>query len=224
MAHSPGVPRAAAATGQVDRVTVQRVPIRLTGKPTGTRNRITYDLSFALGALRQGMRGPRPDMVVSMAPPLFAAAAAAAVARRYRIPFLLILQDLELQLAEQLDMMRGHRLLPAAQRLERLIFTQASAISVISDPFKIYALGRGADPRRVHVLPNWVDTDFIRPLPDGSFLADRCGLAPDTRIVLYSGNLGEKQGLDMLVSTAPVLQQRGVHVVLVGDGCGATTA
>lgn len=203
---------------QVGAVAVQRVPIWLAGKPAGARDRIAYDLSFALGALREGLRGPRPDAIVCVAPPLLAGAAAVLLAARYRAPLVLIVQDLELQLAEQLQMMRDSWSFRMARGIETLVFRRAAAVSVISEAFKIYVQEHGAPANRIHVLPNWVDTDFIRPLPRGSYLADRCGVPAGDQIVLYAGNLGEKQGLDVLVRAAPALQSRGIHLVLVGDG------
>jgi colanic acid biosynthesis glycosyl transferase WcaI len=89
---------------------------------------------------------------------------------------------------------------------------------VISDSFAAYLRSRRVPAPKIHVLPNWVDTELIRPLPRGAFLAEHCGFSPSARVVLYSGNIGEKQGLDALVRAAPLLLEHEVHIVLVGDG------
>ncbi|HWE64734.1 MAG TPA: WcaI family glycosyltransferase [Chloroflexota bacterium] len=200
------------------RVRVQRVPIILTGKPTGARARIVYDLSFALGAFWQGIRSRRVDVVVSVAPPVLAGLAGVLVACRHRAPLVLIVQDLELALAAQLGMLQSGWAVRVARWIERRVFTSAMAISAISDSFGTYLHVNGVPRQRIHVIPNWVDTDFIRPYARDTLLAERCGFPASAPVALYAGNLGEKQGLDILVRAAPLLRDRGIQIVLMGDG------
>jgi colanic acid biosynthesis glycosyl transferase WcaI len=109
-------------------------------------------------------------------------------------------------------------MLRLARWVEHVVYAEATAISVISDSFAAYLRSTRVPAHKIHVLPNWVDTEFVRPLPRGAFLAERCGFPPSARVVLYSGNVGEKQGLDTLVRAAPLLRKHEIHVVLVGDG------
>jgi colanic acid biosynthesis glycosyl transferase WcaI len=201
-----------------DGLVVRRVPILLSDKPTGARARIAYDLSFAIGAMWQAWCAPATDLLVCVAPPILAGLAAVLAARRHRAPLVIIVQDLELQLASQLAILRPGWMLRLAGWIERVVYAEAAAISVISDSFAAYLRSTRVPAHKIHVLPNWVDTQLIRPLPRGAFLSERCGFPSSSQVVLYSGNIGEKQGLDTLVRAAPLLRKHEIHVVLVGDG------
>jgi colanic acid biosynthesis glycosyl transferase WcaI len=69
------------------------------------------------------------------------------------------------------------------------------------------------------LFPNWADTHGIRPLDVPSGFRRELGLAQDAVVVLYSGNLGEKQGLEVLVQAAErTLSESDVVWVLAGAG------
>jgi len=78
---------------------------------------------------------------------------------------------------------------------------------------------KGVSPDRVRLFPNWVDTQLIRPDPAEDTLRIELGLQCATRVLLYSGNMGEKQGLELLVEAASRLKgEPDVLFLLCGDG------
>jgi colanic acid biosynthesis glycosyl transferase WcaI len=77
----------------------------------------------------------------------------------------------------------------------------------------------GVDPSRCVHFPNWVDTNVIYPLPHPSILRQELGIPENTIVALYSGSMGKKQGLDLLVDVARQLSHRSnVRFVYCGDG------
>ena len=88
------------------------------------------------------------------------------------------------------------------------------------------AIAKGVSDSDTVLFPNWTDLETIRPLqtprPRMEALRAVLGLKKDTLVVLYSGILGEKQGMETLVETARKLEQRSdIAVVLCGDGAAA---
>jgi colanic acid biosynthesis glycosyl transferase WcaI len=69
-------------------------------------------------------------------------------------------------------------------------------------------------------FPNWVDTDFITPLEGSNPYRAELGLKADEVIALYSGNMGKKQGIDLVVQAARQLAagERPIRFVLCGRG------
>jgi len=96
--------------------------------------------------------------------------------------------------------------------VESLVLNRVDHVVTLSESMAAQLRGMGID-KPITVLPPHVDTEHIRPLP-------RPRGAPPT--VMYSGNLGRKQGLDQLVDLAKVLQTRAPHVrvLIKGDGAG----
>ncbi len=83
------------------------------------------------------------------------------------------------------------------------------------------ARAKGVDEARLLRLPNWVDVSSIRPLHTPSPYRSELGIATDTVVALYSGNMGAKQGLEVLAQAAELLQSRpSIQFVFCGAGSG----
>ena len=67
---------------------------------------------------------------------------------------------------------------------------------------------KGVAPAKAVLFPNWVDGSAISPLSTISPFRAELGLAPDAVVVLYSGNMGAKQGLELLPKVAALLAER----------------
>jgi colanic acid biosynthesis glycosyl transferase WcaI len=119
-----------------------------------------------------------------------------------------LIHDIQSGLAGGLGMVRSRYLLGAMRWLERSVLNRLDAIAVLT-PEMATSLRTLGISRPIEVVPLWVDAEAIVPLPEG----------PESA-VLYSGNLGRKQGLDQIVALARQLQERapGVQVIVRGNG------
>jgi len=78
---------------------------------------------------------------------------------------------------------------------------------------------KGVKGAKVFMLPNWVDTDTVRPLDRESRYRQLLGIPPNAIVALYSGNMGLKQGLELLADVAKeVSTEQLVHFVFGGEG------
>jgi colanic acid biosynthesis glycosyl transferase WcaI len=78
---------------------------------------------------------------------------------------------------------------------------------------------KGVQIDRTILFPNWVDTDAIAPLEGPSRLRQQLKLGPDRVVLMYAGNMGMKQGLELLPLLArEFARDRRLHFVFCGDG------
>lgn len=77
---------------------------------------------------------------------------------------------------------------------------------------------------RIVEFPNWVDTRRIRPDADGAAFRTEVGIEPDAIVALYSGNIGEKQGIELIASAVQTVKDSRrpddppVRFVIAGAG------
>jgi colanic acid biosynthesis glycosyl transferase WcaI len=180
-------------------------------------------LSTAL-ALR-GRRGARPDAVLSMSPPLTLGAGGWLAARRWGVPFVFNVQDVFPDVAVELGAITSPRVIRAASWLERWTYRRADAVTVLSDDLQANLVAKiaGTVPDahdRIRVIPNFVDTERIRPHEAaGNPYQRRHGLV-GRRVVMYAGNVGFSQSLELVLAAARKLADR-TDVVFVINGQGS---
>jgi colanic acid biosynthesis glycosyl transferase WcaI len=208
------------ATERRDGVRVSRAPLWVPARPKGAR-RILHLASFALSSLPVMLRHAlwRPDVVMCIAPSLLNAPAGWLVARLTGAHAWLHIQDYEVDAAFKLGMLKGSFFKRFALTAERMLMKRFDTVSTISNKMLEHAASKGIDTRRLVRFSNWADTDAIHPLARASRLRDELGIAQQALVVLYSGNMGVKQGLEVLAAAAIELKDRADLVfVFCGNG------
>lgn len=206
---------------KVDGVHVTRCPLWVPSQLNGLK-RILHLMSFALSTfpviLWQAWRW-RPDVVFTVEPPLFCAPAALLGAWLSKAQAWLHVQDFEVDAAFDLGILRSQRLRGWVLAAERVLLSRFHRVSTISDRMLDRLTHKQVVESRRLLFPNWVELDRIRPLDVPSPLRAEWGVKATEIVILYSGNLGEKQGLEILVEAARKLQDRKELVFLLcGDG------
>ena len=203
------------------RVPTLRCPIYVPTRPTGAR-RLLHHLSFALTSLPAVIGralASRPDVVLTVAPSILAAPNAWLAARLSGAAAWLHVQDLELDAAVELGLLRQGRRRGWAAALERLLLRRFDRVTTIGAGMAERLASKGVDPMHLGVLANWVDCRTIRPLPARAVSRASFGLPDGAFIALYAGTLGDKQGLDALIEAAErLVHRRDLHVAVFGDG------
>ena len=162
----------------------------------------------------------RPDVVLCVEPTLFAAPAALLAAKLVGARTVLHAQDLEIDAAFAVGHLAPRRwLIWLAQKFERFCLKRFDRIVTISHKMAERIRGKGVAQERLFVVRNWVDLDQIKPMGTSLSYRDELGLPRNAFVVLYSGNLGPKQGLMMVIEAARLL--RGIQnllFVIAGEG------
>jgi colanic acid biosynthesis glycosyl transferase WcaI len=172
-----------------------------------------------------GRPAARPDAVLAMSPPLTLGGAGWLAARRWRVPFVFNIQDVFPDVAVELGAITNPQVIRLASWLERWTYRRSDAVTVLSDDLRDNLVGkiRGTVPDahdRIRVIPNFVDTARIVPADPaaGSYRREH-GLGR-SRVVMYAGNVGFSQSLDLVLAAARKLADR-TDVVFVINGGGS---
>jgi colanic acid biosynthesis glycosyl transferase WcaI len=208
---------------------VFRTPLYVPARPTGLK-RIAHLISFMLGSVPVMLREIfwQPDVVFTVEPTFFCAPLAIFVARTAGAACWLHVQDFEVDAAFELGLLPAQGPIhDAALRTEKFFTFAFDRVSGISSRMVERAIVKGVHAGRVVLFPNWVDVDSIYPLDpaanrSNSIRRQLAAEVPDIAnkvILLYSGNMGTKQGLELLAPLAESFAaEPRIHFVFCGDG------
>jgi colanic acid biosynthesis glycosyl transferase WcaI len=159
----------------------------------------------------------RPDVVIASTPSLGAAVVAARFAKRYRVPYGLVVQDLVGQGAGQSGIAGGAAVANIVGRVEARAFREAAIVAVVTDSFRQQLAAYGVDESKVRLLPNW--SHIASATSDRATFRRTMGWDDTTFVVLHTGNMGLKQDLGNVIEAARALSARtDIRIVLGGDG------
>jgi colanic acid biosynthesis glycosyl transferase WcaI len=205
-------------------VRVWRSPLWVPAQPSGLK-RMIHLASFAVASLPALVAQAwwRPDIVMSIAPTMLNAPAALVLARLMGAHSWLHIQDFEVDAAFELGLLKSPRAGRLARVVESALLRRFNVVSTISDKMVERAISKGVAPSSVFRLPNWVDISAIYPLDRTNKFRDELNIPEYAKVVLYSGNMGAKQGIEVLAGAANALAERQ-DIVFVFCGNGATKA
>ena len=209
---------------------VWRCPLWVPSRPGGLK-RLLHLASFAVTSLPVMFRqlAWRPDVVWVVEPPLFCAPAAWLVARLTGAKAWLHIQDYEVDAAFDLGLLKGQWLKRLVLVCEGWLMRRFDIVSTISQRMLDRAQAKGVEKERLQLFPNWVDVSAMaKPSAHGvEAYRTKLGLPPDALVALYSGNMGAKQGLEVLAQVAricatakPVGVAPPLWFVFCGNGVG----
>lgn len=202
-------------------VRIYRCPLWVPERPTGIR-RMLHLGSFATSTLpvMLGLAAWRPDVLLTVEPAFFCAPTTVLAAAISGGAAWLHIQDFEIDAAFDLELLPPggliHRFALAYERMVMRGFKQVSSIS----PDMVRRLeAKGVDREKTMLFPNWVDLDVVHPLTGPNAVRRELGISEDQVALLYSGNLGMKQNLEVLPQLAQELRKdTRLHFIFCGDG------
>ena len=170
-----------------------------------------------------GMRGGPVDGVLAMSPPLTLGLTGWAIAKRRAAPLIFNVQDVYPDVAVELGMLTNARVIALARRLERICYERADAVTVLSEDVMENVTAKTRSRTRVREIPNFVDTNTITPRPKDNAYRREFGLS-DKRVVMYAGNVGLSQSLDLIIEAAAALAYEEDLVFVINGGGAAHAA
>ena len=104
--------------------------------------------------------------------------------------------------------------------IENFTYRNADKIIVISQDFKRNIMAKGVPEEKIEVIYNWVDENAIIPVKDEeNELFEEFGISREKFRVVYAGNLGNAQNIEIIVEAAKRLKDKGnIEFVIFGTG------
>ena len=180
--------------------------------------RIVHEGSFVLTSTIRALTLPRADIYIVVSPPLLLGLAAAVVTTIKQSRFVFYVKDLQPDAAVGLGMLREGWFTKALYWLEAVAYRTAAGVAGISRGMMEIFRQKGVPESKLLFWPDGVALPDPAQFPAPGRFRARNGFGADEFLAVYSGNLGVKQGLDVLIDAAPVLADANVRLVICGDG------
>jgi colanic acid biosynthesis glycosyl transferase WcaI len=204
----------------IDGVRVYRCPLYVPGEVTGPK-RILHEFSFVLSSLRYWIPRyfRRYDAIVCISPPFHLGFPGLVHKWLHGTRVINHIQDLQVDAARDLGIIKNRSLLRFLEQAERWLLRRMSLVTTISTGMRSKLLAKGLPEEQLALFPNWVDNELVYPVARADSLRADWGFAENDRVVLYAGNLGEKQGLEQILLLAERLRNVArLTFVIVGEG------
>lgn len=215
----PQYRRKLAQKSKFGKMDVLRLYVHARGRKQQMWYRFLSYISFNVLALFAGLLSrQRFDVILCTNGGFFSGATASLIGRIRRAPFVMNIQDLYPETPIRTGQLKNRRLITALRYLERYMCTQAAHIAVIAPYFRDHLLSIGIPEHKISVIPNFVDTDFIRPLARDNPFSRQHRLVSKF-VVCHAGNVGYAYDLETMVDAAALLREHDdIVFLIVGDG------
>jgi glycosyltransferase involved in cell wall biosynthesis len=210
-------------TGNAPHTLDNRIRIRhaVVYNRTSNRTRLITWLQFTLTvAWRLLWVDHRLPVIVVTNPP-FLPLVIGLIHRIFRTPYIIIEWDIYPQIAHTMDILReGTLLYRVWYRWHQLSLRHATMIwtlgAAMADELRSMLPG---DDLPVHIVPNWIDTNWLRPVPRGENAFAQQHQLDNKLVVLYSGNLGATHSIETILEIAKAVEDDPLmHFIIAGDG------
>ncbi len=182
-------------------------------------NRLINYLSFAIGATLAGIFWRTDsDVILCTNGSFFSGIAAWLIGAVKHVPFIYNVQDLYPEVPVAAGQLRNPWAIEILRRIEAFMYSKAAQVTVIAAAMGDNLLAKGVPAARVLLIPNFVNGEFIRPLPRSNDFS-RSHQLENKFVVMHAGNLGYVYDLDSLLEAAKLLEKESdIAFVIVGDG------
>ena len=204
-------------TEVINGVVIQRSYVWIRPEPN-LIDRLLLEVSFVVTSFVHALKGKRPDVILLTAPPLPVCVPAAFLGWIHRCSVILNLQDILPDAAIHVGLLTNRKLISIFRVLEKFAYQTATKITVIADGFRGNLCHKGVPKEKIELIPNWVDVDFIKPLPKEPNEFRTQHQLNGKFVVMYSGNIALTQGLETVIKAAVRLRHiPGIEIVIVGE-------
>lgn len=201
------------------RIKILRCPVYIPSKPTAGR-RMLLDFTFLLSAfiLTMFLFFTRKFGYVLTVAPSFQLGLLGILFKKFQnAKFLYHIQDMQIEAARDLNLIRSKTIINGLFKIENFILRHADCVSTVSKGMRKKIKEKFNDD--VYLLANWADIDFFTPLKNKTQLKLEFGFKRTDKIILYSGAIGEKQGLELILNAAKEFEDvENLKFVICGSG------
>jgi len=200
-------------------ITVHRCPMYIPEKPSGLK-RMLLDLSFSMSAFVKVVQlsfKQRFAYTIAIAPSFQFGLLGIFYKKTKGTKLLYHVHDMQIEVAHDLKMIKSKFVIDTLFKIEKYIFNQSDIVSSISE--QMVSRIKAKANKDVVLFPNWVDDKMFFPLKHKDVLKQQFGFAPTDKVILYSGGIGEKQGLEAIIYAAQEFEQQPeVKFLICGSG------
>ena len=176
-------------------------------------------ITFLFMAVVRGVLMRRQHVIVLESDPFLLALFGGLLRWRHRAKLVIYLQDIHPDLGVAIGRLKVNPLVKYLRSALRRAYRTADRLIVPSNDMRRTLIAGGASESACQTIPNWIDTDQVRPTDAPNGFRVREGIAPSQFVVMYSGNFGATQQIEYLLDAAERLRDKtDLLFALVGGG------
>jgi colanic acid biosynthesis glycosyl transferase WcaI len=181
--------------------------------------RVVFEASFLATSFVRALGSSKPDLLFVVSPPLGLGVTANLLSRWWRVPYVFDVEDLQPDAAADLGML-PRPVLPVLYAMERLAYRHAALISTLTEGMRRRIISKGVAAEKVAIFPPRADEQLFKLGAASEGQSFRLEHQLEGKfLVVHSGNMGVKQGLEVVLEAAALLKDRKqVAFLLVGSG------
>jgi colanic acid biosynthesis glycosyl transferase WcaI len=203
----------------IDGVTVHRVAHYMPRKPSRLVERLAYDISFTVNCFLAALFTGGCDLIYCYCPPPTVALAGYLLGLIKGAPYVMKLSDLASDVALATGIMKPGLAIRVARKFETFICRKARAVICVCQGFIDRLNERGVDREKLCLIPDWGDTENLRPSEVGSAFRMVNQLPSKQFLVFHTGNMGKKQKLiNVILAAEASRNEPDLKWILVGQG------
>lgn len=188
-------------------------------KNPGAFARVLQELTLLLSATINFFRVDRPDVIVVFVTPISLGLLSLLFKYLFRCKLVVNVQDFQLEAAESLGMVASG-VLNLVAAFESVSLKKADYVTSISEGMvALLADRKRLQPSKIGYWPNWIDLAAASKAVSSGAFREKNEFDEDEVLIAYAGNVGKKQGLEILIDTAIHFQsQTKVRFLIIGAG------
>ncbi|HII4436638.1 glycosyltransferase family 4 protein [Clostridium perfringens] len=201
-----------------ENLTIHRVSLMREGK--GTIGRAFRYILMNIIFIYKGLTTKADAIFVQSTPPT-QGAMAAIIKKIKKIPFVYNLQDIFPDSMITMGMItKKSAIYKFGRIIENFTYKNADKIIVISNDMKENLIKKGVLDDKISVISNWIETDIVKPIKKSeNYMYDKFNLNPNDFHVVYAGNLGHAQNIEVIINAAKFLEgYKKIKFVIFGKG------
>jgi colanic acid biosynthesis glycosyl transferase WcaI len=186
--------------------------------PVTSMKRVLHEATFITTSFARALGQSRPDVMFVVSPPLGLGLAAIALSRIWRVPYVFEVEDLQPDAAADLGMLPAWAL-KIMYKVEGAAYQNAALVSTLTEGMRSKIISKGIAADKVELFEPRADETLFQIAPEeGAAFRNRHDLG-DKFVVTHSGNMGMKQGLEVILDAADLHRDdTSILFLLVGDG------
>ncbi len=171
-------------------------------------------MSFMLGLFEKKI-----DVILSPSPPLSIGIINCFLGRLKKAKIIYNVQEIYPDLLIEEGKLKSGIIISVLKWMERMVYNKSDAVTTIDEVFYKIIVNRFKQPSKLHIIPNFVDTNIYKPLNQNGIIIPS-EFFPDTNSLklMYAGNIGHAQDWNTLIEIAIQLKDSNVVFFVIGEG------
>lgn len=196
-------------------IKVYHIPLK---KYKNTVKRLASFVYWHIISLFIGVSIKKINFVLSPSPPLSIGFISFLIAKFKEAKSIYNVQEIYPDLLINQGTLKSPIVINLLKKFEKFIYNNSDAITTIDEIFYSTISSRFINSNKLHIIPNFVDTDLYKPLKNPQILPSVFGKDTGKIKILYAGNIGFFQDWEPVFYAAEQLKNEKIEFWIVGDG------